>query len=440
MASSDVPRLDRLETQLVQLSTPTSKLQQVQKYLLDSSFFSDFTKSLSGLNKQVSTLDVQLKSLKGTIGKFTSMVAAHSQKLSADLHRVSQKRLKETEAAVNRTVDLENQYKQFKLESNLSSQGTLNWMKREALNLRKALQESIVTTSRMVNDRLKGLEDLGPEISELVDSARETVLQMHTFESLNREGLIEAKTHTRKRQSMSSRSSLDVVSIRDQLLDEVTSRLAGAVEDVRQKLDRDYTSLYTEYGNSMLQLRGEIQAVQERIQTGKGAEISKPHPDHQLVQLLGEAQKTLTSLTQYAERGLDNVRDICLGVRDSLMEAQSAEHKDVYLQSVRAQLDQCQEQFRSYETRNNSDLYTVQETLGRAETLFKQLLLFEETPERFRLLKSEGERMRSLWLDYANIKKTVMAKQQELEVEIFSLSDDYHHLTAEEQSSRSEGD
>jgi hypothetical protein len=439
MSSRDITRVEQLESQLVQLSTPTSKLQQVQKYLLDSSFFSDFSKSLSNLTKQVSALDIQLRSLKGTIGKFTTMVAAHSQKLSSDLQRVSQKRLKETDAAVNRTVDLENQYKQFKLESNLSSQGTLNWMKREAMNLRKALQESIETTSRMVKDRLKGLEDLGPEVTELVDSARETVLQMHTFESLNREGLIEAKTHTRKRQSMSSRSSLDVVSIRDQLLDEVTSRLAGAVEDIRQKLDRDYTALYTEYGNGMLQLRGEIQAVQERIKTGHGAEKGKAHPDNQLVQLLSEAQKTLTSLAQYAERGLDNVRDICLGVRDSLTEAQSAEHKDVYLQSVRAQLDQCQEQFRSYETRNNSDLYTVQDTLDRAERLFKQLLLFEETPERFRLLKSEGERMRSLRMDFATIKKTVLAKQHELEDEIFSLSDDYHHLSMEE-GTRSEGD
>jgi len=238
---------------------------------------------------------------------------------------------------------------------------------------------------------------------------------------------------------MSSRSSLDVVSIRDQLLDEVTSRLAGAVEDIRQKLDRDYTALYTEYGNGMLQLRGEIQAVQERIKMGRGAEKGKPHPDNQLVQLLSEAQKTLTSLSQYAERGLDNVRDICLGVRDSLTEAQSADHKDVYLQSVRAQLDQCQEQFRSYETRNNSDLYTVQDTLDRSEQLFKQLLLFEETPERFRLLKSEGERMRSLRLDFAAIKKTVLAKQHELEDEIFSLSDDYHHLSMEE-GARSEED
>lgn len=160
MSSTDLTRVERLESQLVELATPTSKLQQVQKYLLDSSFFSDFSKSLSYLTKQVSALDVQLRSLKGTIGKFTIMVAAHSQKLSSDLQRVSQKRQKETEAAVNRTVDLENQYKQFKLESNLSSQGTLNWMKREAMNLRKALQESTETTSRMVKDRLKGLEDL----------------------------------------------------------------------------------------------------------------------------------------------------------------------------------------------------------------------------------------------------------------------------------------
>jgi len=427
-------RLVALEDAISKLELQQDRFRPLLKLTSGSFNFQKMTTALKTVSKKCDDIEGSLQSNQQSIEEFKEAVTSLGGKFKGSMEEEKEQRLKDIQALNGRIAGLSKFYEDVQRENQSVLKVIESTLKTEVASLVQNLEEKLRAQKT--------------DLQQVVDSARNE-LQDELMNAKKEEGMLQLqlerfeRDHEKILQSASEASAgRDKVDLRAWLFGEVRSRIASAVEECRQHMDKRFKSLRVKYMQEVLSIRGQLEQLRDVIAEQQGEVLRRQEgfPSEKRLELMNtDLKRELLHLEEISKKSLENILEGLAGVRSSISEASEEIAKlcsnssipkeeltgrlQTLFSGVQEQIDQSLIEVEALNTRNRADFFTVEETVQIAADVVKHLGVKETDPvERRNAAKRENEVYRKLHERYGVLKREIMEREGQIMTTIRDLS------------------